>query len=57
MRYFLGLIEGVSISLNVGLVVGQKMVGIGVVRGVEIFPWKDLPVSPNHVMAGYDPYT
>ena len=31
-------------------VVLRFMMGIGVVRGVGIFPWPNLPVSPNYVI-------
>ena len=37
--------------LRVGLrVVLRFMMGIDVVRVVVIFPWPNLPVSPNHVI-------
>ena len=47
---------GLDVFLNVGTGVGfsiirsleWEMVGIGVVRGVETFPWVSLPVKTNH---------
>ena len=30
--------------------VGHNMVGIGVVRGVGIFPWPNSPLIPNHII-------
>ena len=48
--HFWGLREGLSGSLSVGLIVGRNMVGIGVVRGAEIFPWPNIHVIPNHVI-------
>ena len=50
MKYFWGLREVLSVSLIVGPIFGQNMVGIAVVRGAEIFPWKIFPVRPNHVI-------
>ena len=37
LKHYWGLREGLSVSLSVGLIVGQNMVGIGGVRGAEIF--------------------
>ena len=50
MKHFWGLREGLSVSLSVGPIAGQNMVGIAVVRGVEIFPWENFPVRTNHVI-------
>ena len=45
-----GLKEGLNVILSVGIIVVHNMVGIGVVREVEIFPWTNLPVIPNRVI-------
>ena len=41
---------GPSVVLSVRMSMGREMVVIDVGRGVEIFTWTNLPVSPNHAI-------
>ena len=47
INVFLNLGPGVGFSVIWSLV--QYMVGISVVRGLEIFTWMSTPVNPNHL--------